>query len=292
MRNVVGNARVNYQEHAVPDALRTHVAAVWRLGDEAPADTVQTIYPDGHCELIVHLGAPPDCWEERTGWHPQARTLFAGQRLSAVRLRSAAALDCLGLRLQPEASGLAGADTLKSTRERIVDLAGVDPALSAALTAAAKSFADGDAAPLWQLLRQRVTSVPIDATVAAAVAELRDTGGQQRIERLRRNGLGLRSLQTRFRRAVGLTPKEFGRVMRLQATLRALDAGDASLSDVATDTGFSDQAHVTRELRRVTGLAPARLRSALRADRDGDVAVRLAAAFVRSGARRRGQVVT
>ena len=291
MRNVVGNARVNYQEHAVPGSLRTHVAAVWRLADEAPAGTVQTIYPDGHCELIVHFGAPPDCWDERTGWHAQARTLFAGQRLSAVRLRSSAALDCLGLRLQPEASGLAGADTLRNSRERIVDLAGVDPALSAALASAARSFVDGDASPLWRLLGERIRAVPLDATVAAAVAELRDTGGQQRIERLRRNGLSLRSLQTRFRRAVGLTPKEFGRVMRLQATLRALDSGDASLSDVAADAGFADQAHVTRELRRVTGLAPARLRSALRADRDGDAAVRLAAAFVRNGARRRGQVV-
>ncbi len=292
MRSVVANARVDYQEHAVPEALRTHVVAVWRLADQAPAGTVQTIYPDGHCELIVHFGAPPDCWEERAGWHSQARTLFAGQRLSAVRLRSAAALDCLGLRLQPEASGLAGLDTLRDSRERIVDLAGVDASFSAALTVAAKSFVNGDASPLWNLLRQRMAALPIDATVAAAVAELRDTGGQQRIERLRRNGLGLRSLQARFRRAVGLTPKEFGRVMRLQATLRALDAGDASLSDVAADTGFSDQAHVTRELRRVTGLAPARLRSALRADLDGDVAVRLAAAFVRNGARRRGQVAT
>jgi AraC-like DNA-binding protein len=291
MRNVVANARVDYQEHAVPDPLRTHVAAVWRLGDEAPAGTVQTIYPDGHCELIVHFGAPPDCWEERTGWHVQARTLFAGQRLSAVRLRPAAALDCLGLRLQPEASALAGAGTLRDSRERIVDLAAVDAELSTALATAARSFVNGDAIPLWQLLRQRVAAAPIDVTVAAAVAELRETGGQQRIERLRRNGLSLRSLQSRFRRAVGLTPKEFGRVMRLQATLRALDAGDSSLSDVAADAGFSDQAHVTRELRRVTGLAAARLRSALRADRDGDAAVRLAAAFVRNGARRGGQTV-
>jgi len=54
---------------------------------------------------------------------------------------------------------------------------------------------------------------------------------------------------------------------------------------VASDRGFADQAHVTRELRRVTGLTPARLRAELRrhlaGEDDGDAAVRMAAAFVR-----------
>ncbi len=269
-----------------------HVAAVWRLLDVAPAGTVQTIYPDGHCELIVHFASPPECWEERAGWHAQSGTLFAAQRLSAVRLRSADSLDCLGLRLRPEASALLGADVLRDSRERIVDLAGLDPALSRALAAAAADFVAGDPAPLWRVMERRIATVPLDAAVCAAVAELSDSAGQRRIEGLQRPGLSLRSLQARFRREVGLTPKEFGRVMRLQATLRALESGDGSLSDLAVDAGFADQAHATRELRRVTGLAPARLRSALRADREGDVAVRLAAAFVRSGARSRGQAGT
>ena len=82
-----------------------------------------------------------------------------------------------------------------------------------------------------------------------------------------------------------MTPKEFARLMRLQATLRALDAGDASIAELAADSGFADQAHATRELRRVTGLTPAKLRAELRRDRDGDVAVRLAAAFVRGHSR-------
>jgi len=49
----------------------------------------------------------------------------------------------------------------------------------------------------------------------------------------------------------------------------------------SVESSFADQAHATRELRRVTGHTPARLRAALRQDRDGDATVRLAAAFVR-----------
>ena len=65
----------------------------------------------------------------------------------------------------------------------------------------------------------------------------------------------------------------------------ALDADQASIAEIAADSGFADQAHVTRELQRVIGLTPAKLRAELRRDRDGDVAVRLAAAFVRGYSR-------
>ncbi len=274
-------ARVQYREHPVPEFLRAHVAGLWHLRDPDPTAEIQTIYPDGFCELIVHFGTPPQC-HDGGGWHVQARTLFAAQRLGAVRLRRDAAIDCLGVRLRPEASALLGAEVLRRSRERIVDLAVIDPALSRALRVAASAYIAGDTARLDRLLARRFAAHDLDDAVARAVRRIRESGGQMRIESVARDaGVGLRSLQTRFRRAVGLTPKEFSRLMRLQATLRALDAGDATLTDVALDHGFADQAHATRELRRVTGLAPTRLRAALRTDRDGDAAVRLAAAFVR-----------
>jgi AraC-like DNA-binding protein len=281
MRKLDANARVQYREHTIPDSLRGHVAGVWHLRDASATRAPQTIYPDGFCELIVHLGSPPECLDDH-GWHAQSDTLFAAQRLSAVRLRRDAPLDCMGVRLQPEASDLLGVEALRRSRERIVDLAGIDAGLSRALRAAVHAFAAGDTARLWLLLVRRITPHRIDDAVARAVRAIQGSGGRMRIETVARAaGFGLRSLQTRFGRAVGLTPKEFARLIRLQATLRSLDAEELSLSELAADHGFADQAHATRELRRVTGLAPARLRAALRADREGEAAVRLAAAFVR-----------
>jgi AraC-like DNA-binding protein len=290
MRNLDANARVEYREFPVPDTLRRQVAGVWLLRDEGGTTRVQTIYPDGYCELIVHAGTPPECHEPGggcgDGWHPQARTLFASQRLSAVRLRRDAPLHCLGVRLRPEASDLLGAGTLRRTRDRIVDLAGIDPGLSQALGDSAPAFLAGDPAPLWHLLERRCAGHRVDEVVARTVEGIRAGNGQERIESLARGlGIGLRTLQSRFVRVVGLTPKEFARVVRLQAVVRALDDGGDALCDVAADHGFADQAHAARELRRVTGLAPSRLRAALRADRDGDASVRLAAAFVRGTSR-------
>jgi AraC-like DNA-binding protein len=272
--------RMEYREHAVPAELRRHLASAWRLVDASPAGEAQTIYPDGCCELIVHLATPPRGWDAQRGWHDQAATLFAAQHLGPVRLLATSPIDCVGLRLQPEASAILGGRSL--VRDRILDLADVDPPFSRALRRAARAFAKGETGVLWSLVKRRLASQPIDEAVAGAVAQLRGSTGATRIETVARTaGLSLRSLQTRFRRQVGLTPKEFARVMRLRATLQAMDAGDSALVDLAADQGFADQAHATREVRRITGLAPARLRAALRKDRSGEAAVRLAAAFVR-----------
>jgi methylphosphotriester-DNA--protein-cysteine methyltransferase len=271
---------MDYREHPVPEPFRRHLACLWQLHDPTPSGEAQTIYPDGCCEIIVHLGTAPQGWDAQRGWHAQAPTLFAAQHLGAVRLLATRPLHCLGLRLHPDASTVLGAGTM--VRDRILDLAALDAALSRALRRAARAFVAGEPAALWRLVATRLAHSPVDALVADAVARLRDSGGTARIGSLARElGLGTRALQLRFRRRVALTPKEFARVMRLRATLRALDVGDAPLAELAADQGFADQAHASRELRRVTGLAPARLRAALRKDRGGDSAVRLAAAFVR-----------
>ena len=96
--------------------------------------------------------------------------------------------------------------------------------------------------------------------------------------------MSLRAIQRRFLACLGLGATDFARIVRLQATLRALDEGRASLAGVAVDAGFADQSHATRELRRFTGLTPARLFAALNNERETDSTVRLAAAFVRGRA--------
>jgi methylphosphotriester-DNA--protein-cysteine methyltransferase len=275
---------MEYSELTPPAALADHVQCLWRLR-APPASTVQTIYPDGRCEVIVHLAVPPRSWDAADGWQVQARTLFAAQRVVAVRLELRGELDCVGVRLRPAAANIL-LPRKSRIRNRIVDLATLDAAFSRALTRAVREFAAGTDASLWKLIGRRCAGSRIDARIAAAVDRIERSGGCTRVDALARaSALSMRGFQIRFKAAVGLAPKEFTRVVRLQATLRALDSSNARLSDVVSDGGFADQAHATRELRRVTGLTPARLRAELRRDRDGDAAVRLAAAFIRGYSR-------
>ncbi|MUL76231.1 AraC family transcriptional regulator [Mycolicibacterium sp. CBMA 226] len=79
-------------------------------------------------------------------------------------------------------------------------------------------------------------------------------------------GLSPKRLIATFRNEIGLTPKAYLRVRRLQAALRLLDAGSGDGADVAATLGYFDQPHFVREFRGFTSITPtqyAQRRSAL-----------------------------
>ncbi|MGQ0799660.1 MAG: helix-turn-helix domain-containing protein [Pseudomarimonas sp.] len=281
---------MDYLELTPPPALQRHLQCLWRLRVDQPAATAQTIYPDGRCELIVHLGPPMRRLSLQADWHTQAECLFAAQMRSAVRLAAAGRVDCVGVRLQPAASGLLLGAALAGLVDAIVDLRQHALAIASDFSAACKRYADNDnPAPLWAVLEAQCAGFMIDAQIDTVVAQIDAAHGDIGIGALaRQQSMSTRSLQTRFLRQVGLTAKEYARVQRLQATLRELDRDRDALSELALEVGFADQAHATREVRRFTGLTPAHLRRALRAEREGDATLRMAAAFVRGHARGRG----
>jgi AraC-like DNA-binding protein len=65
-----------------------------------------------------------------------------------------------------------------------------------------------------------------------------------------------------FKRRFGLSPEDVRRQLRIERA-RVLLAGSAPLVDIAAESGFADQSHMTRELRRLIGISPAAYRRAL-----------------------------
>lgn len=275
--------RMDYIEHPAPPALRRHVQCLWVLRDDAPGDDVQAVYPDGRCELLAELGVPLRFHGADGAVRADAAFCFAAQQRGPIRLQATGPVHCIGLRLMPACSGLVAGSRLPALRDHAPELRTLDAAFAHDFEAAARaSAACGSPQPLWDLLQPHCAGFAPDAPIERAVAALDAAEGDLRIEALARQlGIGLRTLQGRFLGAVGMTPKEYARVRRLQALLRTLDAEDAGIADAAARHGYSDQAHATHDLQRWTGTTPARLLRALRGDRGSDDAVRLAAAFVR-----------
>jgi AraC-like DNA-binding protein len=67
-----------------------------------------------------------------------------------------------------------------------------------------------------------------------------------------------------FHRATGIAPQTYVRQVRI-ARARDLICAGAELCEAAQSVGFCDQAHLTREFRKVYGIAPGRLSRDLRA---------------------------
>jgi AraC-like DNA-binding protein len=70
--------------------------------------------------------------------------------------------------------------------------------------------------------------------------------------------LSPRSLQRRFLRATGLTQGAFRQIERATSAVEQLDRG-APILDVVERNGYSDQAHLTRSLKRFAGQTPAQI---------------------------------
>jgi AraC family transcriptional regulator len=68
------------------------------------------------------------------------------------------------------------------------------------------------------------------------------------------------TLARAFRRAFGCSVGSYVRRRRLQEACRLLQSSDLPIATIAAQTGFADQAHLTRSLRNSVGVTPAALR--------------------------------
>jgi AraC-like DNA-binding protein len=129
-------------------------------------------------------------------------------------------------------------------------------------------------APTWEarfallddaLARRAAGAPPPRPDVVRASRRLRETRGALSVDALADElRCSRRHLARRFAEDVGLSPKRFARVLRFErAAALLLDPGGPSLVEVARACGYSDQPHLTREVRELAGVTPAALRASL-----------------------------
>lgn len=85
-----------------------------------------------------------------------------------------------------------------------------------------------------------------------------------------RQGLAPATVSRGFRQAYGTTPARFRAELRARNAWMRLGATERPLVDLALDCGFSDQAHMTRSIRALTGFPPVRWRHKVKYVQDQD----------------------
>jgi AraC family transcriptional regulator len=71
-------------------------------------------------------------------------------------------------------------------------------------------------------------------------------------------------LASTFRQHFACTVGEYVRRLRIESACRQISGSDAPLVEIALAAGFSDQSHLTKTFRRLTGLSPAQFRATIR----------------------------
>ena len=228
-----------YREHPPPPALAAHFLCVWsQVVGPGEQPLSHRVLPDGCADLVWIGAAPPVVAGPAT--RPTLITLAPRTRVLGLRLRPGVVPRVLGL----PASDLLDRDTPLADLPRALRPVGAAPSLAAAQAALLGRLADAG---------------PPDPLMAAATAWLaRHPAG--RIEALaRRLEIGERRLHRHFVAAIGYGPKTFQRVLRLQRLLALGGRSTAGLAQLAAEAGYADQAHMSREVRALTGRSPTAL---------------------------------
>jgi len=112
------------------------------------------------------------------------------------------------------------------------------------------------------LFAEPVAVVPHAAGLQRLYAQILDAPGQPwpLVRMAQVAGIGLTALHGVFKREYGLTPGQWLLQQRLRFAQRQLAAGSQSLAQIAQQSGFSDQAALSRAMRRSLGTTPGQYR--------------------------------
>lgn len=221
--------------------------------------TLERIMPNGQAHLMVNLGEDEfktydPVRTERMARHsgavlsgPHARPMVIDTReqrwMVAVEFRSGGAGRFFSMPVSEVCNQVVPLENVwrhggRSLRERLLE----------ASTPVAKFSV------LEEMLLQHLTPV-FDPAIQHAIAALqRGAPVSQVASRL---GLLPRTLRRRFSTQVGITPKRFARVHRLQRVLRAVrQSREPDWCVLAAELGYTDQAHLIHDFRDLAGITP------------------------------------
>lgn len=195
--------------------------------------------------------------------------MLMGPTLTAYEYQPAPRTELIGLAIQPEwTPALVGRRTSEIDRAHVWERPARivhDALLAADLGAPAKTVGETLAeAALTQLAH----ASGLDRRLDAGLGLLRRSCGQVDIRALAaRVSLHERHLRRSLSEAIGLSPKRYARILRLNAVLAQSDQIEApDWAGIAASFGYSDQAHLIREAVALAGATPVRLHAERRAE--------------------------
>lgn len=250
-------------------ALRNLVETLWVSSADKSARRLSSpprewVLPTGRMHLVLRFSEAPlrlyRDLDDETGWLA-GDSIVGGARDSAYLRDISLPSSSVGVKLRPGAAPLlfgVPADALAGRHTQLEDLFGGSAGLLREELEEPKS-PEGKLARFEAFLASRVraderltlfledalTRLDGHATIRAAIED---------------SGYSHRHFITLFRRAVGLSPKCYLRILRFQRALERM-RGKAPLAQVALASGFSDQAHFTREFREISGMSPSAYRA-------------------------------
>ena len=251
-----------YQTFEPGQELSTIIKCYWTL--ESPEEKTpekQTIVPDGCMEMIFHYGDMYSQYLENGNKLIQPRCFVFGQLTRPLEIEPTGETGIFSVRFHHNGFLPFATMPLKEMENKAVSLEklfGEDGQIIEQKIIDAKSTAERINLIETFLLNRLKDYKTIDRIVKSTVETILTANGQLSIDELsKKMNINRRQLERKFSSAIGLSPKQLSKTIRLQATLhRLLNKKFTSLTALGYENEYYDQSHFIKDFKELTGYTP------------------------------------
>ncbi|MFO7446121.1 MAG: helix-turn-helix domain-containing protein [Ignavibacteriaceae bacterium] len=253
-----------FREYKPAPALSPYIQFFWTGTFNVNSGTnllSQKTIPNGYVELIIHLNEFHCELLQGTGYAPSPKYLMVGLFTKPYDVHFRKEVKVFGIRFKPEGIYHIFGMPASEMREDFADAESITGKTfreySSRLTEAktvfemislSEKFISGN------ISRNRINLYYLNN----AVEIIRKHKGMLSINELAgKVYIGARQLEREFKQKIGISPKRYMRIVRLNEVNRMINSGRRiNLSEVSFTAGYSDQAHFIRDFKYFTGETP------------------------------------
>ncbi|MEQ1643800.1 MAG: helix-turn-helix domain-containing protein [Pyrinomonadaceae bacterium] len=254
---------MHYEEVQPSPLLASYIKCYWALSIDALEAIAEpeTVLPDGTLEIVFNLADRFRRFHCNGQIELQPRAIVVGQMRRFVKIQPTGAVDLFGVRFHTAGAYHFFKCGLNELTEKIVELDAIvgagDRSLEDRIRSAATT-ADRIAIIESVLLDSIKAPNSNEGVVEAVKVHIVRNDGVVLIHKTAREfGVSQRQLERHFQQMVGVSPKFYSRIIRLQSIIAATEFQRSDdLSGLALRFGFYDQPHFVREFTEFVGKSP------------------------------------
>lgn len=255
---------MDYQTFEPHSDLKSVVKCYWTLevlNEQKDAER-QLIIPDGYIEMFFILGDDIKRFTSEDEFILQPRQFILGQITEPFFIQPTGYVNSFAVRFYPY--GFAN-----FVRTPIATLANRETPIqvlfdeSSSNTLGKRMAMAADTKMRTEIVEEFLLNklhdkTTIDNIVKTTIDTILLTKGSTSITTVLKNDSSRRrQLERKFAKKVGISPKQLGKIIRLQTALKLLLNGEAkNLTDIAYESEYYDQAHFIKDFKEFTGTTP------------------------------------
>lgn len=250
-----------YQEYPIAEPLKPFVKVIWAMESEECSAPPMRILPDSCVELVIHFNDPYKTTFSNNETAIQPQSFVVAQMNNFIEIQPNGKTGMISVRFSAQGAYHFFGMPMKEIANGVVDLKLIWNNLAKEIEERIVSCDDtNQRSEIIQhyLLIQLAKNGKVDTTLDHSLSLIYSTQGQIRVgEIATKLGMSNRQLVRKFGNSIGLSPKEFARIIKFIGSLNYLKAsrGD-NLAEVAHTCGYYDQAHFIHDFKEYSGLTP------------------------------------